>query len=87
MRIDKGFFSKKTIVILLILLGLLMLGRFSLPGLGRVLVAEDEPRKSDLLVVLMGSGPDRMLGAVDLYDEGLSLHNNCRYGELKNILL
>ena len=44
MKIDKGFFSKKTIVILLILLGLLMLGRFSLPWLGRVLVAEDGKR-------------------------------------------
>jgi len=83
MKIDKGFFSKKTIVILLILLGLLMLGRFSLPWLGRVLVAEDEPQKSDLIVALMGSGPDRMLGAVDLYNEGyadtiLMVRNNVR---------
>jgi uncharacterized SAM-binding protein YcdF (DUF218 family) len=83
MRIGRGFFSKKSIIILLILLGLLMLGRFSLPWLGRVLVAGDEPRKSDLLVVLMGSGPDRILGAVDLYDEGyaesiLMVRNNVR---------
>ena len=83
MRNDRVFFSKKIIMIFLILLGLLMLGRFSLPWLGRVLVAGDEPRKSDLLVVLMGSGPDRILGAVDLYDEGyaesiLMVRNNVR---------
>ena len=33
-------------------------------------MVEDEPQRSDLIVVLMGSGPDRMLGAVDLYKQG-----------------
>ncbi|MDD3365462.1 MAG: hypothetical protein PHZ03_10810, partial [Syntrophomonas sp.] len=41
-----------------------------MPSLGRFLVAQDQPQPSDIIVVLMGSGPDRMLGAVDLYQGG-----------------
>lgn len=41
-----------------------------LPGLGSYLVVQDEPQPSDIIVVLMGSGPERMLGAVDLYQAG-----------------
>jgi uncharacterized SAM-binding protein YcdF (DUF218 family) len=37
---------------------------------GILIVAEDSPEKADLIIVLMGSGPDRVLGAVDLYEEG-----------------
>jgi len=37
---------------------------------GILIVAEDSPEKADLIIVLMGSGPDRILGAVDLYKEG-----------------
>jgi len=37
---------------------------------GTLIVAEDSPEKADLIIVLMGSGPDRILGAVDLYKEG-----------------
>lgn len=37
---------------------------------GILIVAEDSPEKADLIIVLMGSGPDRILGAVDLYEEG-----------------
>lgn len=37
---------------------------------GILIVAEDSPEKADLIVVLMGSGPDRILGAVDFYKEG-----------------
>jgi uncharacterized SAM-binding protein YcdF (DUF218 family) len=40
--------------------------------MGNLLVAEDELKKSDIIVVLMGSGPDRMLGAVDIYNQGFS---------------
>jgi uncharacterized SAM-binding protein YcdF (DUF218 family) len=57
-------------VIIAILWGLDILGRLSLPSLGNFLVAEDEPQQSDIIVLLMGSGPDRMLGAVDLYHAG-----------------
>jgi uncharacterized SAM-binding protein YcdF (DUF218 family) len=70
MNIKPGLFSKSTAIALSILLGILVLGRLSLPGLGRFLVVQDEPQQSDIIVVLMGSGPDRMLGAVDLYQAG-----------------
>jgi uncharacterized SAM-binding protein YcdF (DUF218 family) len=58
---------KKIFIALSIIIAILILGRLSLPSLGDYLVAEDEPQKSDIIVLLMGSGPDRMLGAVDLY--------------------
>jgi len=51
-------------VVLLVLSG----GIFRYAGI--LLVAEDSPEKADLIIVLMGSGPDRILGAVDLYKEG-----------------
>ncbi|MDD4346281.1 MAG: YdcF family protein [Desulfitobacteriaceae bacterium] len=62
--------SPKLILSLAVILGIFLLGRLSLPGLGNFLVVEDQPQPSDLIVVLMGSGPDRMLGAVDLYRQG-----------------
>jgi uncharacterized SAM-binding protein YcdF (DUF218 family) len=37
---------------------------------GILIVAEDSPEKADLIIVLMGSGPDRIIGAVDLYKKG-----------------
>ena len=44
----------------------------SFPRLGGWLVAEDEIAKSDIIVVLMGSIPDRVLEAADIYSEGYS---------------
>ncbi len=41
-------------------------------NLGTWLVADDQPEKSDVIVILMGSGPDRMLGAVDFYKQGMA---------------
>lgn len=70
MKMPIGFFPKKLIISLLIILGILVLVRLFLPSLGRVLVVQDQPQHSDIIVVLMGSGPDRMLGAVDLYQGG-----------------
>lgn len=61
---------KKLFITIAIILAVLMLGRLSLPSLGNFLVAQDDPQPSDIIVVLMGSGPDRMLGAVDLYEAG-----------------
>lgn len=61
---------KKLFIALAIILSVLLLGRLSLPSLGNYLVAEDEPQPSDIIVLLMGSGPDRMLGAVELYQSG-----------------
>ncbi len=34
------------------------------------IVSSDSPEKADVIIVLMGSGPDRILGAVDLYEQG-----------------
>lgn len=62
--------SKKIIIIVIVIIFLLSSFRLLLPSLGNFLVAEDEPKNSDIIVLLMGSGPDRMLEAVDLYDEG-----------------
>ncbi len=61
---------KKLFITLAIILAVILLGRLSLPALGTYLVAQDEPQQSDIIVLLMGSGPDRMLGAVDLYKQG-----------------
>ena len=41
---------------------------FRYAGVG--IVTSDSPEKADLIIVLMGSGPDRILGAVDLYEQG-----------------
>ena len=57
---------KKKYLFLGILLLLLLLAMF-LYNAGDILVEEQKPVRSDLIVVLMGSGPDRMLYAVDLY--------------------
>jgi len=70
MKIPGRRFSRKIILTLSIIIAILILGRLSLPSLGTFLVAEDEPQQSDIIVLLMGSGPDRMLGAVDLYHAG-----------------
>lgn len=61
---------KKLFITLAIIIAIFFLGRLSLPSLGTFLVSQDEPQPSDIIVLLMGSGPDRMLGAVDLYEAG-----------------
>ena len=42
------------------------------PRLGEWLVTKDETAQGDIIVVLMGSVPDRTLGAVEIYQEGYS---------------
>jgi uncharacterized SAM-binding protein YcdF (DUF218 family) len=74
---------KKLFITVIVILVVVALIRLSLPSLGNYLVAEDEPQQSDIIVLLMGSGPDRMLGAVDLYhaeyaDEILMVRNMVR---------
>jgi uncharacterized SAM-binding protein YcdF (DUF218 family) len=56
-----------TVIVILVVVALI---RLSLPSLGNLLVAQDEPQPSDIIVLLMGSGPDRMLGAAELYQSG-----------------
>jgi len=61
--------QKKLIISLIVLLIALVI---VFPRLGKWLVAEDETVKSDIIVVLMGSVPDRILEAVDLYHDGFA---------------
>jgi uncharacterized SAM-binding protein YcdF (DUF218 family) len=61
---------KRLFITLAIILAVLLLCRLSLPSLGAFLISQDEPQPSDIIVLLMGSGPDRMLEAVDLYKQG-----------------
>ncbi len=60
---------KKLILVIIILL---ILSFILFPRLGEWLVAEDEISEGDVIVVLMGSIPDRILEAVDIYDKGYS---------------
>jgi len=59
---------------MVIILAVVVLMRLSLPSLGTFLVEEDKPQPGGIIVLLMGSGPDRMLGAVDLYKQGYADH-------------
>ena len=58
---------QRALFIGIILLALLVVF-FRYAGFG--IVTSDAPEKADLIIVLMGSGPDRILGAVDLYEQG-----------------
>ncbi len=60
----KKFKTLFFVVVLLIILAVFC--RYA----GVVLVDNDSPQEADLIIVLMGSGPDRILGAVDLYEQG-----------------
>lgn len=62
--------QKTLIVVILLVAGL---GYFFFNA-GKYLVWEDKLVPADLIVVLMGSGPDRVLEAVDLYQEGYGKH-------------
>jgi uncharacterized SAM-binding protein YcdF (DUF218 family) len=67
------FIGKKILSVLVILLAFfIFLSIFIVPNLGQWLVVNDEVKKSDIIVVLMGSVYDRILEAVDLYNEGYS---------------
>ncbi len=64
------FTGKKITTILVILF--IFISVFLMPNLGRWLVVLDELQESDMIVVLMGSVPDRVLQAVDIYNERYS---------------
>ena len=65
--------GKKITTILVILFAFFIFARlFLMPNLGQWLVAEDDLQASDMIVVLMGSLPDRILQAVDIYNERYS---------------
>jgi len=60
--------KKQRALFICIMLLILLAVSFRYAGIG--IVANDSPEKADLIVVLMGSGPDRILGAVNLYQQG-----------------
>jgi len=67
------FIRKKKMTILVILFVFsIFIKMFIVPNLGRWLIAEDELQTSDIIVVLTGSVHDRMLQAVDIYNEKYS---------------
>src|SRR5665648_1254862 len=73
MKENKKFRSKKILLILVILLAFFIVVRILImPQLGRWLVVNDELKESDVILVLMGSVYDRILEAVDLYQESYS---------------
>lgn len=78
--------GKKIMTILVILFAFfIFVSVFLMPNLGRWLVAEDDLQASDMIVVLMGGRfPDRILQAVDIYNERYSdklvLVNSYRVG-------
>lgn len=55
-----------------VLLLLILLHRPVLTLIGAALVTTDEPRQSDVIVVLMGGIPDRIVQGVELYEEGFA---------------
>jgi uncharacterized SAM-binding protein YcdF (DUF218 family) len=80
--------GKKITTILVVLFAFfIFVSVFLIPNLGQWLVAEDDLQASDMIVVLMGSFPDRIyriLQAVDIYNERYSdklvLVNSYRVG-------
>ena len=56
----------RTGVLLFLFIGIIILLRHA----GTYLVKTDPPHKSDAMVLLMGSIPDRVLQAADFYKEG-----------------
>ena len=59
--------AKKNYIITALIILLLTFLSIFFHNAGSLLVEEQKPVRADLIVVLMGSGPDRMLYAVDLY--------------------
>ena len=73
MKENNKFSGKKILIFLVILLTFFIcMGIFIIPNLGRWLVVNDEVKESDVILVLMGSVYDRILEAVDLYQESYS---------------
>ena len=65
--------GKKIMTILLVLFAFfIFVSTLIMPNLGRWLVDEDKLQAIDMIVVLTGSVPDRILQAVDIYNERYS---------------
>ena len=64
--------KKITIILVILFVFFIFASVFLIPNLGRWLVAEDKLQENDMIVVLTGSVPDRILQAVDIYNERYS---------------
>ena len=64
--------SRKNIFRLCLLLFIIISGMISFRYAGTYLIKRDPPHKSDAMVLLMGSIPDRVLQAADVYRQGLA---------------
>ena len=62
--------TKKRIIIASIVVILLIAAILFFLTAGKLLVNSEEPEKADAIVVLMGSGPDRILYGIDLFIDG-----------------
>ncbi len=62
----------RTLVVLAVLAAAYVYRDDALSATGRYLVADEPPAKADAIVVLAGSAPDRILEAVDLFQQGLA---------------
>ena len=73
MKENNKFTGKKILLILVIVLAFFIVAKIMIvPQLGQWLVVNDEVKESDVILVLMGSVYDRILEAVDLYQESYS---------------
>lgn len=68
LKISKG----KLYVILILVLSLTLAGIFFIPFAGRYVIQSDVLRKSDVIIGLMGSVPERSIHAADLYHQGIA---------------
>jgi len=71
-RYNKFIGKKITIILVILFVFFIFVSIFLIPHLGQWLVAEDDLQASDMIVVLTGSVPDRILQAVDINNERYS---------------
>jgi uncharacterized SAM-binding protein YcdF (DUF218 family) len=71
-RYNKFTGKKKSTILAILLVFLFFVSIFLMLNLGQWLVAEDELQESDMIVVLTGRVNDRILQAVDIYNERYS---------------
>ena len=64
--------NRKSKVLLVVLAIVIVLTVLAVPRMGHYLVVDDSLEEADIIVVLMGSVPARVLEAADIYGEGFA---------------
>ena len=64
--------TRKNKLIIFVLAVVIVLIVLAVPRMGHILVVDDPLEEADIIVVLMGSVPDRVLEAADVYLEGFA---------------